>query len=239
MINNNYHTQLENPKNMLNDIAASNKLLEQQTVYQGQFNQNTQQPIHKDNVPQYQQYVQQPQYNLMNTNIRKNELDEIELSEPKQETKKKIINEQPVEQKNIDVKQFQQTTQPQMINVPTILNRGTSQDPMNHVTAQDTVGHLGTTQPNTINKNIQPTAKNQHVNKTNVSQKNNNTMKYIITPIILLIVFIILVHPGTSKILTKYIPPLTSMKGYIMRGLILVIFYYILIMFSGSKNKKN
>lgn len=237
MINNNYHTQLEKPKNMLNDIAANNKLLDQQSLYQGQFNQNTQQSLHKDNMSQ--QYVQQPQYNLMNANIRKNELDEIELSEPKQETKKKIDNEQHIEQKT-NVKQFQQMSQPQMINVPTILNHGMTQDPINNGTTQETVGYMGSNQSLAINKNTQPQIiKSQNNNKTNVPQKNNNTMKYIITPIILLIVFIILVHPSTSKLLTKYIPPLTSMKGYIMRGLILVIVYYILIIFSGSKSKKN
>lgn len=63
-----------------------------------------------------------------------------------------------------------------------------------------------------------------------VSKKPNNKIKeYVVMPVILVILFVILVHPSTSKMMEKYIPSLESTKGIIVRGVILAILYIVIL----------
>lgn len=68
-----------------------------------------------------------------------------------------------------------------------------------------------------------------------LAPKSTTTTDYVIMPIILLIAFIALVHPTTSSFLEKYLPAMNSMKGYFVRGMILVIIYIIARFFTGPK----
>lgn len=67
------------------------------------------------------------------------------------------------------------------------------------------------------------------------ASKSTTTTEYVIMPIILLIAFIALVHPTTSNFLEKYVPAMNSMKGYFVRGIILVIIYIVARFFTGAK----
>ena len=83
-----------------------------------------------------------------------------------------------------------------------------------------------------INRQMQPMKKNDNINKVLAPQnipldppEQNYTTEYIIIPIILMIIFLILVHPTTSVYLEKYIPPMINLKGYAIRILIFGILY--------------
>jgi len=53
----------------------------------------------------------------------------------------------------------------------------------------------------------------------------NLTLEYIVIPIFLVIVFIFLVHPKTTNLFIKYVPPMRQFKGFIVRGIILAVLY--------------
>lgn len=53
------------------------------------------------------------------------------------------------------------------------------------------------------------------------------TADYIITPIALMIVFILLVHPTTGGYLEKYLPAMDGWKGYLSRGFLMGLIYVI------------
>ncbi len=73
---------------------------------------------------------------------------------------------------------------------------------------------------------------------TKCPPKPNNIVTYGVIPIVLIITFIILVHPKTSSILGKYLPPMTSMKGYLIRGVILAVVYVVLRLVTQNSIKK-
>ena len=54
------------------------------------------------------------------------------------------------------------------------------------------------------------------------------TADYIITPIALMIVFILLVHPTTGGYLEKYLPAMDGWKGYLCRGFLMGLIYIII-----------
>jgi len=69
------------------------------------------------------------------------------------------------------------------------------------------------------------------------SKSKNTITEYVVIPVLLMIVFIILVHPKTSGMLEKYIPKMTSMKGYLVRAFILAIMYIIIRAATSMMNK--
>ena len=58
-------------------------------------------------------------------------------------------------------------------------------------------------------------------------KKNTAIIQYLIIPLLIVALFVALVHPKTSAMLNKYIPPMTDMKGYCIRGVILAIAYLV------------
>lgn len=79
-----------------------------------------------------------------------------------------------------------------------------------------------------------PVNKNQIANKASGELMTN----YIVIPVLLVIFFIILVHPKTSKFLQKYVPPMKDMKGFLIRGMILAIAYIVVKLVADSTKKK-
>jgi hypothetical protein len=63
--------------------------------------------------------------------------------------------------------------------------------------------------------------------KALTNERNENTVNYILIPILLLIMFIILVSPKLSVFLSKYIGSVSDTKGYLIRAGILSIAYVI------------
>lgn len=62
--------------------------------------------------------------------------------------------------------------------------------------------------------------------------KNSKLINYLVIPILLIIMFIILVHPTSSGFLNRYLPAMIDMKGYAVRGAILAILYVIVTFFA-------
>lgn len=53
-------------------------------------------------------------------------------------------------------------------------------------------------------------------------------LEYLIIPIVLILIFVGLVHPTTSKMLERFLPDMKNLQGMFNRGLILVILYLII-----------
>ena len=58
-------------------------------------------------------------------------------------------------------------------------------------------------------------------------KQSNVMINYVIIPIIIILVFVSMVHPKTSKIINKYLPPMEKISGMFARGLILAIVYVV------------
>lgn len=270
-MNNNYHTQMDKPNNILNEIAANNQLLHNDLsrenpqiatnrnhdamIQQLQL-QNLQNfpgtPINKGNQlvqmqnPQMTQQMQQqilaqqqqqnqiyqqpqipglgqypnPQYpsKVIQAPLQQlNDNDEIELSEPRVEIKQRAPQEIKNESKIQQVQQQQFQPQNQQADI--------TQQPLKKMRRPPHFmpPHLLPPPPPPV-------------------KKSSSTMEYIIIPILLMITFIVLVHPKTSGMLEKYLPKMTSMKGYLIRGLLLAVIYVVIKFItgavSGGKNKQ-
>ena len=154
-MNNNYHTQLGKPKNILNDIAINNK-------------------IATNAQDANMQYIMEDQMSDK----------DIELSENSIEKNTKKPEE--------PIKQIQPRPQK-------VLPRKQTMEPF----------------------------KNRAIVAEKKSTKKNTIYEFIIIPIVLLVLFIFLAHPASSKLL-KFLPNLNSKKGYILRGVILAVVYIVL-----------
>lgn len=248
-MNNNYHTQLDKQNNMLNEIAANNQLLQQQAQQMANFqgtpirsgsgtqqvtqsvqnmlptSQMTQQQmayaqqLHNTQQTMNQMYPNQmqqiPQMNQNQMFQRENyqsiqdkintqtvpidDTDEIELSESKPEPKQKIANIQP------------QNQQLQNQNIDT---QSKLPDPTNNMANHSINSKSIPVKPISVKPIFVP-----------MPVPQNNTIEYLVIPLFLIIIFIALVHPTTSKYLNKYLPPMRDMKGFFVRGLILAIAY--------------
>lgn len=86
-----------------------------------------------------------------------------------------------------------------------------------------------------LKRNNPTTIKKQPVKYAPKKKKSNSTVNYFIIPILLLIAFVVLVHPRSSKLFGKYLPPLDKLSGMFVRGLILAILY-VVVFFVTSKN---
>lgn len=227
-MNNNYHTQLDKPSNMLNEIAASNKLLQGETAatqallpqQQMQIMQNMQNfpgtPINKSQVnPQLLQQFNAQQQMLYAQQLAQQQAQQNQLYQQQLQSQTYPKAPQQIDTDEIELsepkpepKQIQQ--QPEPTQVP---------NPQNNLVQSD-LPHKKIIQhrrPHAPHPKPQPPA-----------NKTNTTMEYIIIPIILLCVFVALVHPKTSGLLEKYLPKMDSMKGYLTRGLIFALIYIVI-----------
>lgn len=279
-MNNNYHTQIDKQKNILNEIAANNQLLQQaqqMSNFQGtpikngtmppmpqmsQMNQMTpQQMMYLQQMQASQQIPQQglidpngqnfnfpnmpksqinqsyplnmcpvidpsmnPQENYQNVNRpQMGEMDEIELSEPKVESKtRQTVTPTPSMLTQTNGSYNIQSMQPNMEQnmQPNIQTNMQPKNILPKSNNSNNSNNLKNTMPN-----LKSISTNSNVDKTKSSNKMTD---YFIFPLLLLIIFILLVHPYTSKYLDKYLPPMKNIKGYAIRGLILAIAYIVI-----------
>lgn len=250
-MNNNYHTQLDKQPNMLNEIAANNHLLQQQmqnfpgTPINKSISNNL--PLMNQQLPvqpqmnqtfdpqQMQQlmhqYVSQnqPQNNstqINNGNPVNNEEEELELSETKQESKKTVEKKILSDSKTSNLKS-QRDIRPEPENTQSQINKQIQKLSQ----TKDTSGDLMIPHSN----------KTQSLPKTYIAcppvSHENKTFNYVIMPLLLIIFFVILVHPKTSSLLEKYVPKMNDLKGIFVRGIILAIAYLVIKIVSGVVTK--
>ncbi|AUV58511.1 hypothetical protein [Bandra megavirus] len=112
------------------------------------------------------------------------------------------------------------------------MNQANQMNPMNQANQMNPINRAN---PMQQMKQMQPTNQMQAMNSrqplieyVEVPAKKNNTVDYIIMPIILIILFVFLVHPKTSKIIGKYLPQPRSLLGLVSRGLVLAVAYVII-----------
>jgi hypothetical protein len=216
-MNNNYHTQINganhngvNP-NLLNEIAANNHLLQQSST--GQAFQGT--PInHPD---QNQTQYQRPTPHYPNNTLPQSEQEGYPGKGGYQESSVRsqlhpyAPNNPPVSESGIDIELTEQDNQP-VIEKSVIKNDkvDTRVEKMQIVEAPT--------------KSIQPASQPTYI----TIEKKNNITDYLLNFIVLAILFIVLVHPKTSIYFEKYLPPLTSIKGVAIRGVILATVFTII-----------
>jgi len=207
-------SQQMNPQLTQQQIAYAQQLA-QQAQQNGLYQQ--QQQINNPNPMMYPNNIYQQQQNIG----QKNDNDEIELSEqpePKPKQNSEIIA--PTEDQQIN-KQIQQLIQNNPKNVEQSHPSMSKRDPSK--------------MPQQMRKQLPP----PQIKYVPVYKSENNMVSYIIIPLLLVVIFVILVHPKTSKILEKYLPKMDSMKGYAVRGLILAIAYVIVKFVTSSMGKKS
>lgn len=202
-------------------------------------------------------------YNLPQHATQLNDLGEIDLSEAKPEPdhqirkaispqvdtrKKQYIprnqtnSQYPLPDQQNHPQQIQQANQTyipqQQIEIPTnennmptpIINQGVSKQLQ---TQNDNSRQMIATAPKRQVAQLPP----RYPPVANPPKADNKLAQYVIVPAALAIIFIILVHPVTSKILDKYLPPMKNMKGYLVRAVILAL-AYVVINFAANKFAK-
>ena len=227
---NNYHTQMDKQSNnMLNEIAINNQLVPQQMqhfsgtpINKMYHNQNT--GDHNNDTSKKSTYPDAQSNQIEN--------DELELSE---------MPEQKNNQPHLDYKkQYPQTNQPNLSQ--TSLANQTQNKPMQKINNQ-LQNVINKQVPQNVTKPIQPTMVNQSIStpvpQTVCKSKTNIAVDYIIIPIILVIIFVLITYPKTSKILRKFLPPMRNLKGFIIRGLILAIAYIVVRLLFNTVRPKN
>lgn len=239
-MNNNYHTQIDK-QNMLNEIAQNNHLLQQQS-FQGTpvgKNQSQNQSQGQSQNPQSTQLMQQlytqqaaqqaTQNQLYNQQMNNNgntgntdldDIEEIELSDLKPtQAPVPIPTSNPASKINNQIQQIlPQATTPQAIQTVS--------------TAQPLP-----IQPQSIPAHPLPPASITTDVKSN-KPASNAMVEYVVIPILLIIVFIVLIHPKTSGMMDKYLPSINTTKGILVRAVILGM-VYIIISFIANTMKKN
>lgn len=231
-MNNNYHTQLNKQNNILNEVAANNQLLQNtlpplnpQGGYSGvTFNKNLPPGYQTNQVPYLQQghVVTQPASGAATQSQ-----DELELSDS-----------------NLDLNQASDRNM--VDGSGYVAEQKTSQNVVGRKTsAKQTLfrdGNLALkVEPHSsaFSGKYLPRGKDPvHISSIkNMSNKDGSTFEYVVVPIILIVGFIILVHPRMSKFLERYLPKMDSMKGCLVRGAILAIIYIVARFFLDSTGK--
>jgi hypothetical protein len=297
-MSNNYHTQMENKSNMLNEIAANNKLLQAQQLNTNPINpapmtafsgtpinrgnhltqpqmtpQQMQQMLLMQQMAQQQQMtpqqlmaiqqqfalaqqqaqlqsnggsgehakygLPQPPHNKESMD-RVDDTDEIELSEQKP-ISSQPINPQLMTQTQQSVGGQQSVGIHQSVGVHQS-NANPQQDPVvqtnqtNQLTPQEISARLQH-QHKSLDKKL------MFLRELEAKRsKENTTTEYVILPIALLIGFMILMYPATSKYIDKYIPSIygtgnATLKNLFIRGLILVTLYMVVRFLTKFANK--
>lgn len=241
-MNNNYHTQIDK-NNMLNEIAADKHLLQKQQNYQGtpinhhhpsqaqllqqlqlQMTQQQLQQLNQQQLNQQQMlYAQQLAQQQQNGNIQPQPVsalvdDELELTESKSDATKSDNKE-----KNRINKQVQQLIQPHQHSPHSRSKQLLPQSPLPSFPPSFPLPLPSI-----------PVSGNRRNCNSKGNTESNMMVDYLITPLILIVLFVVLVHPKTSGILDKYLPSITNFKGLLIRGAILAI-TYIVIRFATSK----
>ena len=227
-MNNNYHTQVNHSNNLLNEIAANNQLLQQGPSMAQLLQQIAQQQAQQQLAQAYAQQLQQQQ-----NRPAKVESDEIDLS---------------------DGKPNAQTTQSAPIApiAPITSNHNVAPITSNHNVTPITSNHNVTTPDNDttqeVLRNLAKEVQQAHgtykpsplvaqptkppINTVRpIAKKTGSTnilSDYLLVPVILLIIFIVFFYPKTAKIFDKYLPALTTLKGIVIRGSILVVCYILI-----------
>lgn len=246
-MNNNYHTQLnQNPhNNILNDIAANHSL--QQNIVGTPIKKSSNE---LNRMQQQQKFVQMNlPNNYENPNYYTNNPqngDEIELTDNgnnngvdtvNQDMEAAHINQRLQEMKQNEQQHQQQQQQQQQHQIPQIPNYLQK----NYNTHQNYIPQQN------LKSNLKPYPKDLMVHQNNnavISTEkkplsSNNFIEYIAIPLLLIILFILLVHPISSNV-SKYIAPINSTKGMVTRGAILAIAYIVIrFVATNIENKKN
>lgn len=249
-MNNNYHTQMDK-QNILNEVAANNNLLQQQMQhYQGTpinkphtIPQAVTQPLPMQQLtPQqimYTQMLQQQQNHRVGSSdagqifttipqqqelqqlqqLQQSSNDEIELSDTKPNENPMAdskVNDNQNQQINKQIQQVLQNNNNDQVNFNKV-----QQLPKKMQTAALPMQPLLRYPPQQLPPPQLPAPAPAK------SCKPSKLTDYIIIPVIILVAFVLLMHPSTSKYLSKYLPDATNTKGILMRGVILVIIYVV------------
>jgi len=253
-MNNNYHTQVDK-QNMLNEIAANKQLLQQnqqnpnlqsfpgtpinrnmQNMQDIQIPQQTQYPNYLPNITQYQNPNQQPinkQYQP--DNIEPDREPRVPLRDNRTINSNMMGNKYPPtfqeQQDEIELSEAKPLIPPiQDIPISPKMPLSHPQNPQN----PKNPGNPG----NPGNQIVPYPNRRPHPGVPPKYHKppENKMVKYFIIPLLLVIVFIALVHPTTSKYLEKYLPSMKDMKGVFVRGAILAIVYIAIIVTNDKLN---
>lgn len=265
-MNNNYHTQIQNSSfvptysNMLNEIAASNKILHQPISGR---NMNKTNPTNSHTQSRMSDFTTETNNYLPDQTAMAQKTTEVL---PGQNMTAKTLGildtqsdqySQPIEidlsdgidnvlaDKPNTTKSFStatnQNTNPQHISTqkyplpdqPIPQNSASGYENKNVPINYDNRNTLTTYD----NKNTHASYNNRNMPDTHGTKNPPSFFSsYIIISITLAIIFIILVNPTTTIYLDKFIGPINEMKGYISRALILA-FAYCIIRFLSDINK--
>uniref|UniRef100_A0A6G6ACP3 Uncharacterized protein n=1 Tax=Borely moumouvirus TaxID=2712067 RepID=A0A6G6ACP3_9VIRU len=239
-LNNNYTqqqpNQFTNPQinNQFTNPQINNQF-NNQNQYLGQHSQN-----HSSGQNIQNQYLNQ-QPTVVNK-IPYNDNGEIELSDTKSPVEE-VPNTLQNKQTNQVTKQDKIIPQPNI--QPNIQSNPIIDPNQNHI--NDNIKNLS--KDNVVNKPTKSIRKDRGVNNfippnhfnpipyqmaqpkiqyVNVPAKKNNIVEYVVIPIILVIIFVFIVHPKTSKIVNKYLPSPKSFMGLLSRGVVLALGYIII-----------
>lgn len=232
-MNNNYHTQMDKQNNMLNEVAANNNLLQQQMQnFQGtpinktvqQTQQLTpQQIMYAQMMQQNQKMVPQGPQGPQSQPFQQTQLqtdDEIDLSDIKPESKPENNSNKPIDKQNQQInKQIQQ-----------VLQNNTNSNPNlnpNPIGAQTKPIKAPTLPKKLPIVPYHPLTTGNFPPPAQQNKSQSKLTEYVIMPIVILVAFILIMHPSTSKFFNKFLPSSRSTKGLFVRGLLLAIIYVV------------
>lgn len=210
MAANNYHTQLSDRHNILNQIANENNIINKMANYLPTPISNPNPEIQIDISDSINSDVDVGKINNNLRHLLNSKQPPVQTStNPEQVVSKTTVVEINHDDRSVPLKaNLADTTNPPA-NVPVVTNTSNRQPtPIPDVATAPQ--RRRTTAP-TQRRNPLPPA----------PPKNNIILKYIVFPLVLMIVFILLVHPKTSSLLDKYIPPITKTTGILIRAVIL------------------
>ncbi|MEM0354062.1 MAG: hypothetical protein QXW79_00635 [Thermoplasmata archaeon] len=234
-MNNNYHTQLNKQNNILNEVAANNQLLQNtlsslnsQGGYHGvTINKNLPSGYQMNQQTPYQiPYFQRGHVATQTTTSQNQDQDELELSETN------IEHNRTSDQNMVDDSRYtgEQKTSQNVVGRKVSTNETMNQD-------DKMVTKIEQRNP-IFSGRYFPEGTVQFKPNKSMSKKEGSTSEYVTMSIVLVVTFIVLVHPRTSKILERYLPKIDSMKGCLIRGVILVTIYIVARFFLDSTGKK-
>lgn len=236
-MNNNLDPQYSKP-NILNEIAANNQLL-QQSNYQNSINKNQMHPTNNNSHLMQQMYQNQMKNKMYNRH--QSDKQEIELSDIKSENGDSLID---LEQLNPNIgnnqissqnNQYQNQTQ----RMPSTQHPTTNQIPNQQPSQGAYSGQIPNPNPHPLptqmpvqtqpqlQPQLQPDPQIQNSAAPGRS-KTKELLKSLVLCLFVFVLFVLLVYPKTSNLLDKYIPPISNIKGIVVRAGILAGAYLIL-----------
>lgn len=220
---NNYHTQV-NGQNVLNQVANEHKLLQQMQT-QPQMGTPIQQIQYTpQQLAQMQQLYQQQQAQaqLQSQNQASLQIDELELSErditPLEEEKSEKVTTKT---------QAVPVSEKKEINNGLNKIKSTSKKQVQKETPKEDTKEAKKSSSKTVGSGTKTVITEKE------SDKKSKIVEYAVIPILLLVIFIVLLHPKTSGLLSKYLPPITTNKGILYRAGILAVSYILITFVTG------